>query len=257
MLSSPKNPKIQRIVRLQSQTRMRKKERVFVIEGVRLAEEALNVNWQPELVLHTDALTERGRKVIQEFQARGVVIQAVTSQVMNTASDTQSPQGVLAVLPIPNRDIPPNSNFLVIADGLRDPGNLGTILRTALAAGVEGVLLPPGTVDPYAPKIIRSAMGAHFHLPIINCSWEKIRKLTESLQVYIAEADAEQSCYDADFSKPLALIIGSEADGTGGEAHSLATASVKIPMPGYAESLNAAVAGAILMFEVSRQRQQV
>ncbi len=255
MLTSPKNPKIQRIVRLQSQARVRRREGVFVIEGVRLAEEALSAGWQPEFVLYTDDLAARGGGVIREFQARGVVVFSVTPQVMNTITDTQTPQGVLAVLPIPNRDLPSNLSFLIIPDGVRDPGNLGTLLRTALAAGVEAVLLPPGTVDPYAPKIVRAAMGAHFHLPILTCSWDEIRKLTDSLQVYLAKADAGQSCYDADFSEPLALIIGGEADGPGPQAHTFATASVKIPMPGCTESLNAAVAGAILMFEVTRQRK--
>ncbi|MBG7610516.1 MAG: RNA methyltransferase, partial [Anaerolineae bacterium] len=241
MLTSPKNPKIQRIVRLQSQARFRRKEQVFVIEGVRLAEEALYAGYQPELVLHTENLSERGHQVIERFQSRGVHIQAVTPHVMKNASDTQSPQGILAVLPISERAIPSELNFILIADGLRDPGNLGTLLRTALAAGVQLVLLPPGTVDPFAPKTVRAAMGAHFHLPVINCSWGDISKLTDPLQIFLANAHAELSYYSVDFSNPLALIIGSEADGTGSEANSLKTTRVKIPMPGYAESLNAAV----------------
>lgn len=255
MLTSPKNSKIQRIVRLQSQARTRRKESAFIVEGVRLAEEAFNAGWQPELVLYCDDLSSRGQQLVQGFQARGVEVFAVSPQVMRTASDTQTPQGILTVLSIPKSTGPTAFNFVVIPDEVRDPGNLGTILRTALAAGVDAVLLPPGTVDPYAPKVVRAAMGAHFHLPIIALSWDEINTMTETLNIYLADASAERSCYDADFSKPLAIIIGGEADGAGSQARTLAATSVKIPMPGQAESLNAAVAGAILMFEVARQRQ--
>jgi TrmH family RNA methyltransferase len=207
MLTSPKNPKIQRIVRLQSQARIRRKEQVFVIEGVRLAEEALHVGYQPELVLHTENLSERGHQVIEKYQSRGVRIQAVTPQVMKNASDTQSPQGILAVLPISEKAIPSDLNFILIADGLRDPGNLGTLLRTALAAGVQLVLLSPGTVDPFAPKTVRAAMGAHFHLPVINCSWGDIRKLTDPFQIFLAKAHAERSCYSVDFTDRLSITV--------------------------------------------------
>ena len=256
MLTSPKNPKIQRITRLQTQARTRRKEGAFVIEGVRLAEEAFQAGWQPELVLYSDQLSSRGQQLVSRFQARGVEVFAVSSQVMRAASDTQTPQGILAVLQIPDMAVPAPLNFIFIPDGIRDPGNLGTLLRTALAAGVDAVLLPPGTVDPYAPKVVRSAMGAHFHLPILARSWDQIRIITASLHTYLADAGAKLSCFDADFSVPLALIIGGEADGAGSEAHTLEAASVKIPMTGSTESLNVAAAGAVLMFEVARQRQQ-
>jgi len=255
MLTSPKNPKIQRIIRLQAQARTRRVEGAFIVEGVRLTEEAFHAGWQPDLVLYCDQLSSRGQQLVSGFQARGVEVLAVSSQVMRAASDTHTPQGILSVLAIPECTVPARLNFVFIPDGVRDPGNLGTMLRTALAAGVEAVLLPPGTVDAYAPKVVRSAMGAHFHLPIFNRSWDEISKITESLHIYLAGAGAELSCYDADFSVPLALIIGGEADGAGSEARNLAAAAVKIPIPGPTESLNAAAAGAVLMFEVTRQRQ--
>jgi len=254
MLTSPKNPKIQRIIRLQAQARTRRKEGAFVVEGVRLTEEAFQAGWQPELVLYSDDLSSRGHQLVRGFRWRGVEVAAVSSQVMRAASDTQTPQGILTVLPIPEVSVPTLLKFVFIPDGVRDPGNLGTMLRTAQAAGVEAVLLPPGTVDPHAPKVVRSAVGAHFHLPITACSWDEIRTLTAPLQIYLAAAGAELSCYDADFSVPLALIIGGEAEGAGSEARNLANSSVNIPMPGPTESLNAAAAAAVLMFEVTRQR---
>lgn len=255
MLTSPKNPKIQRISRLQTQARTRRSERAFVVEGVRLTEEAFQAGWHPELVLYSDKLSGRGQQLITGFQDRGVEVVEVSSQVMRAASVTHTPQGILAVLPIPENAVPDPLNFVFIPDRVRDPGNLGTMLRTALAGGVQAVVLPPGTVDPYAPKVVRSAMGAHFHLPILTSSWDQIRTMTASLQVYLAAADAALSCYDADFSVPLALIIGGEAAGAGDQARTLPGTSVHIPMLGPTESLNAAAAGAVLIFEVNRQRR--
>ncbi len=256
MLTSAKNPRIQRIQKLQRSARFRRAEGVFVIEGLRLAEEAWLAGCQPELVIHTEALSPRAQQILAGWRDGGVELLPVTPQVLSVVSDTQTPQGLLAVLPIRSLPIPAQAGFLLIADELRDPGNLGTILRTALAAGVEAALLPPGTVDVFSPKVVRSAMGAHFRLPIHLSPWDEIQRLVESLSltVYLADASGGQSLYNSDFAAPLALIIGGEAAGAGSQASKLATRRVHIPMPGKAESLNAAMAAAVLLFEVVRQR---
>jgi TrmH family RNA methyltransferase len=147
-------------------------------------------------------------------------------------------------------------DFVFIPDAVRDPGNLGTMLRTAAAAGVGAVFLPPGVVDPFAPKVVRAAMGAHFRVPVYPLSWEEIHNHLNAyaLRVYLAAAGAGQVYTQADFRSPLALIIGGEAEGAGQQARQLAAEYVHIPMSGDVESLNAAIAGAILMFEVVRQR---
>ena len=172
-----------------------------------------------------------------------------------TVSETKNSQGILAVLdhyPLP---IPDNLSFTLILDSIRDPGNLGTLLRTATAAGAQAVFLPPETTDAFAPKVVRAGMGAHFHLPIWSLSWDEIHTRLAGLNVYLAEMDGPVSCWQADFRSPLALIIGGEADGASEHGRRLANRLVSIPMPGKAESLNAAMAGAILMFEVVRQRK--
>ena len=167
MLTSNKNPHIQRIRKLQSSARARRKEGVFIVEGVRLAEEALASGWQPDTVLFTDDLKDLGQRVVDGFREMGVEVLTVASHVMQAASDTQTPQGILAVLRIPQWELPLAPTFVLIPDEIRDPGNLGTLLRTALAAGVEAVVLPPGNVDAFSPKVVRAGMGAHFKLPII------------------------------------------------------------------------------------------
>jgi TrmH family RNA methyltransferase len=176
--------------------------------------------------------------------------------VLRAASDTQAPQGLLVVLPTRSRPIPPRPDFLLIADAVRDPGNLGTMLRTAAAAGVEGFLLPPGAVDPFSPKVVRAGMGAHFRLPVHALEWEEIDQLLQrtALQVFLAAAGRGLAYTQADFRQPLALIVGGEAEGAGDQSRSLSGAQVHIPMPGGMESLNAAVAAAVLLFEVVRQR---
>ena len=254
MLTSPKNPRIQQIRKLQNSAHTRRDVGLFVIEGVRLAEEALIAQWQPELVLFTDDLGDRGQQIVDSYRQRGAEVLSVASQVMQAASDTQTPQGILVVLPLPQWKLPAPLTFVLIPDGLRDPGNLGTLLRTALAAGVEAVVLPSGSVDAFAPKVVRAGMGAHFKLPILSMDWETLGPRLTGLNIFVADSSGGTPHYQADFVAPLAIIIGGEAEGAGNQAQKLATSHIHIPMPGDAESLNAAIAGAILMFEVVRQR---
>jgi RNA methyltransferase, TrmH family len=255
MLTSIKNPRIHHIRKLQTNARTRKKESLFVVEGVRLVEEAFKTKWQPELVIYTADVGPRGEEILAGFRDQNIETVPVAAHVMQAASDTETPQGILAVIPMRSLEIPTPLTFVVIPDGVRDPGNLGTILRTALAAGVEAIFLPPESVDPYAPKVLRGGMGAHFRLPIIRMAWKDMGVRLTGMPLYLADSAEGQSIYKSDFVAPTSLIIGGEAAGAGDSAKQLATHRVHIPMPGQAESLNAAVAASIFMFEVVRQRQ--
>jgi TrmH family RNA methyltransferase len=258
MITSVHNPKIQAVRKLQTQAKVRHEQHVFVIEGVRLSEEALQGAWEAQLVLYTDALDERGRAIVDRFSARGTPAEQVSGVVMEAISETETPQGLLVVLTQHTLPLPNEPHFLLILDGVRDPGNLGTILRTAGAAGVQAACLAPGCADPWSPKVLRAGMGAHFHLPIYSFGWQDIRstlKLSSNkLQVYLADSSEGISYTRVDFRLPLALIVGGEAAGVGNEAISLVDMKVHIPMPGGSESLNAAIAASILLFEVVRQR---
>jgi RNA methyltransferase, TrmH family len=259
MITSIHNPKIQSVRKLQAQAKVRREAQAFVIEGVRLAEEALQGAWQAQLVLFTDALDERGKVVLEGFSARGTSIEQVNQAVMQAVSETETPQGLLVVLAQQTLPIPKHLNFLLILDGVRDPGNLGTVLRTAEAAGVQAVLLAARCVDAWSPKVLRSGMGAHFRLPIHNLSWQDIRHSLKqeagNLKVFLADSAGGSIYTQADFRPPLALILGGEAAGAGSEANSLTDEKVHIAMPGASESLNVAIAAGILLFEVVRQRQ--
>lgn len=260
MITSTHNPTVQWVRKLQQQARLRASEGVFVIEGVRLVEDALQAGWQPALVLYTPDLSSRGQAVLQRISPSSV--EQVSPAVMNSVSDTQSPQGILAVIRQKSLPLPPSLDFVLLLDALRDPGNLGTILRTAAAAGVQGVILAPGCADPFAPKVLRAAMGAHFRLPIVALEWEDIRSCFRSgiiqpgMRIYLSDAQGDIPYTQADFCLPTALIIGGEAEGAGMDASHLAEQRIFIPMAAGVESLNAAIAAAILMFEVVRQRSQ-
>jgi TrmH family RNA methyltransferase len=256
MITSTSNPKIKTIRHLQSRGKARREENSYVIEGIRLVEEALQQGLRPALLIYTNSLDERGKQLLEAFQKQNIQVDLVSDQVFQAASDTETPQGILAVMPIPSHTDQNPADFMVIADQIRDPGNLGTILRSALAAGADRVLLPPGTVDPYSPKVVRSGMGAHFQLSIQEMDWAQIREATTGMQVLCAGMERGVPIWEADLTPPTAVIIGSEAHGPGDQARSLTDSWIQIPMPGGAESLNAAVAAGVILFEVVRQRSQ-
>jgi TrmH family RNA methyltransferase len=257
MLTSRKNPRIQHIRKLQTSARTRRADQLFIVEGIRLVEEVFHSGLIPEAVFCTEDITSRGQKIITGFKNSGVEVTLISPHVMQAASDTKSPQGILVLMPVLQLPIPKDLDFMVILDGIRDPGNLGTILRTAHAASAGVVLIPPGTADPFAPKVVRAAMGAHFGLPIYQMDWEKIRDISKSynLNHYLADSSGGQPYECSDFRTPLALIIGGEASGAGREAEGLASTRIHINMPGEVESLNVAAAAAVLMFEIVRQRK--
>lgn len=253
MITSNQNSKIKLVRALLGRSKERREAGAFVAEGVRLVEEAAKTNWNFRFVLFDETLSERGKLQAENLKSRGVDVEEVSASVMKSISETEAPQGILAVLEFTNLPIPQSTNFILIPDQIRDPGNLGTLLRSAAASGVQAVLLPPETTDAFAPKVLRSGMGAHFRLSIHSMSWEEIGKAVTGLQVYVADMEG-QPCWETDLCNPVGLIIGSEAEGASESARKLTNGKISIPMSGEIESLNAGVAGSVLMFEVMRQR---
>jgi len=234
----------------------RREANAFVLEGVRLVEEAVNAGWKFQFALYSEGLSERGSILLNRLKAKNIEVDEVAGDLLQKLSDTETPQGILGVLEFTPLLIPEHLDFILIPDQIRDPGNLGTLLRSATATGVQAVLLPPETTDAFAPKVLRAGMGAHFHMPIQSLKWEEIKAQTKSMDIYIADMNGT-SCWETDLRKPLALVVGGEAEGASDEARRLANGKICIPMAGNVESLNAGVAGSILMFEVIRQRTTV
>jgi len=259
LITSAQNPKLKLVRALLGRAKERREAGAFVAEGVRLVEEAVNGNWGFQFVLYDETLSGRGLSLVENLKSKGVDCEMLASNLMKSLSDTESSQGILAVLPMTELPITnlPITNFILIPDQIRDPGNLGTLIRSAAAAGVQAVLLPPETTDAFAPKVVRAGMGAHFRLPIRAMTWEEIQRISESasqrMDVVLADMDGV-SCWDTDLRGPLMLVVGSEAEGASESARRLATQKISIPMSGKVESLNAGVAGSVLMFEVMRQR---
>jgi TrmH family RNA methyltransferase len=259
IITSPHNERVKLVRALQHHAKTRRQERRIALEGVRLVGDALAAGARPDFVLYTAEAVEVGKpgaSLLATLQTADVPALEVTPALMAHAADTQTPQGVIAVLPMPEVPLPDAITLMLILDGVADPGNLGTILRAAAAAGADGVWLAPGGVDPYNPKALRSGMGAHFRVPIIMAGWPGIATACAGLAVYIADADGARTHDAVDWCAPSAVIIGGEAHGTADAAGSLARERIAIPMANAAESLNAAIAAAVLLFEARRQRSQ-
>ncbi|MGB9736875.1 TrmH family RNA methyltransferase [Chloroflexus sp.] len=245
---------MKRLRALADTTRLRRRERSFVIEGVRLVSDALAAGAHLQVVLYAPdqlATTAAGATLLAQLQDLPRCFPA-TPAVVAAAADTEQPQGVVAAVAWP--DLPPRPGLRLILDEIQDPGNVGTLLRSAAAAGVGLVICAPGTADPFSPKVARAAMGAHFIVPLRLLPWDDIATELAGYTVYAADSAAQQPYYTVDWRQPAALIIGNEAHGVSTAARTLAHSTITIPMAGPIESLNAGVAGSIILFEALRQQ---
>jgi TrmH family RNA methyltransferase len=230
-------------------------EGAFVVEGLRAVRDALESGAIPRLVLlrQGDESPAAGLAI-----PAGVRVRIVERRVFDRLSELQTPQGILAVFPFPEPKAATGdaAPLALILDRLRDPGNLGTLLRAAAGAGASAVYLTPESVDPWNPKVVRAGMGAHFRLPIAPLDPQTLAELQARLpRRVVASAEAAQP-YDAiDWTGPAALVVGGEAEGVGPELREWASDEVGIPLAHGVESLNAAVAGSVILFEAARQRR--
>lgn len=257
MITSLSNERVRLVRALQSQRKAREREQALVVEGVRMAEEIVRARQPVRLVFHDAALSPHLRALLNQMARLGAEIEEVTPGVMKACSEDTTPPGILAVLPSVSLPIPEVVQWALVADGITNPGNLGSLLRCAEAFGVQVVFLPPGTADPFSPKVLRGAMGAHFRLPLASVTWAELKDRLRDLRVFVAEAHRGAPCDQVDWRGRVALILGGETSGPGDQARSLATQAVRIPVRGEAESLNVAVACGILLFEAARLRGEL
>ena len=251
MITSLQNERVKLAHALQTQAKTRRKEGRIALEGARLLADAVERGGvRPDFAL---VAADVDSALIDRLTAAGAAVLPVSDEIMRHVSATEEPPGVVAVFPLPDAPLPAPPPRALILDAIRDPGNLGTMLRTAAAANVQAVLLAPGCVDAYNPKVLRAGMGAHFRLAVVEQSWDEIEQATTGATVYLADMTGDAAYDQADWLRPWALIIGSEAHGASEGALTLARQRVTIPMTPGAESLNAAVAAGILLFEARRQ----
>lgn len=254
MITSAQNPKL-KLARALQKRREREREGKLFIEGVRLVQDALAAGIAPDLLFYTPAATENVESVAM-IQAWESVAWELSPDLMAGISETVTPQGIAAIVPLPRLAWAEQPTLLVIADQVRDPGNLGTLLRSAAGAGADGIILPGGTVDVWSEKVLRAGMGAHFRIPIREgLAWDEVLPLIEGLPVYVAEANGTLTYDEVDWRQVGVLLVGGEADGASVAGRLRADTTIRIPMVNGVESLNAGVAGSIILFEAARQRR--
>lgn len=221
--------------------------------------EAVGASW-PLIVALYDPDRAGGDGELASLVAKIPTAVEASPKVIKHAGDTATPQGILAAAKMAgfSARVDPADPIVLVMDGIGDPGNAGTLLRSALGAGVRSVLASRGNVDLFAPKVVRGGMGAHFHLELgVDLSWEEIgASLGQGRAVVVADARAQPPYYRFDWRRPSALVVGGEAHGPSDEALRQATARVSIPLAAGVESLNAAVAGSVILFEAKRQREE-
>ena len=262
MITSSSNTIIKEIKSLH-----RKKDRwaknSFFVEGIRGVEDCIKSGIRVEYLVYSDMLlsTNGGQQLLEEISYKDYKIYYISDKLFKEVSDTEKPQGILAVVKLHLKNIKEalleKNNFLVLLDRIQDPGNLGTIIRTADAFGANGVIVTEGCVDVFNPKTIRSTMGSIFHVPIIyyGCIKEAIRDLKAyNIKIITTSLAAKKYSYEIDFNTSFSLVIGNEASGVSEEVIEASDSLIKIPMTGQAESLNAAIASSVIMYEALRQK---
>lgn len=259
-VSSPRNPRVQRVRKLHRRS-FRTAESAFLVEGPVPVLEGLRAGLAlQEVFVDPDAPEAPEVREAARF-ARVPVVEASRS-VMEAASGTATPQGILAVAEMPPHDlevVPERATLVLVLAGVADPGNAGTLLRSAVAAACDAVIFLEGSVDPFGPKTVRASAGAVLHTRVVrDAAWSGCRALLQDrgLRTVGSAARARVPLDEADLRGPAALVVGNEAAGLGPELLEDLDEVISIPMPGPVESLNAAVAGSILLFEAVRQRRR-
>lgn len=238
------------------QKKFRREQQAFLVEGLRSVEEAVEYG-EVKTIFFVPTEDARTKAVLEKAQAKGIELSATKEGYMVQMADTATPQGIMAVCALPNRKLTEVFNtgkMVLVVDRVQDPGNLGTLLRTADAAGLGGVVCPTGTVDAYMPKVVRSAMGALFHVPVVtDVTEEEFLAATAQYgyQTVATAMEGGESVFDTRLPAKSAIILGNEANGVSEELLRSATRRVFIPMQGRAESLNVAMAAAVIIFELN------
>ncbi|MDF2882052.1 MAG: methyltransferase [Clostridiaceae bacterium] len=229
----------------------------FIIEGFRFTEEALKSDFHVETILVSETSRDKWNSYDFESKVKSTTrVYWISNSVMKYLSDTETPQGVLAVVEMKENKTSFEEGFYVLADKIQDPGNLGTIIRTAHACGALGVLLTKGTVDVYNNKTLRSTMGSIFNVPVIEDEdLQLLNSLRENgFKLIVSALDADINFYDINLKGRYIIAVGNEGNGISSEIMQIGDIKAKLPMPGNAESLNAAVAISVMMYEAVRQK---
>lgn len=260
VITSSNNPQIKNLALLQKKAKARNEQGLFVIEGIKMFEEARDAGVLVRTYMSESFYNERLSN--PEF-FNGLTYEIVSDSLFNQITDTKTPQGILGTVKKPSYPLEnilkTEDAFLLLLEDIRDPGNLGTIIRTAEGAGVTGIILNKSCADILQPKVVRSTMGSIYRVPYYEAedfTGFLDRLKTEGFILYAAHLSGTLYDTEGSFRGKIGLLIGNEANGLSDEASRMADKLIKIPMAGKVESLNAAIAAAILMYEAARQRRK-
>lgn len=263
-ITSHSNSVCKQVVSLQ-QRKHRKNTGLFVLEGLRGVKDALAAGWVPEYFMVTDGFLHQSdvERLVVDLSEANITGYRVTNPLMKKMAETETPQGLLCVFHQPlydvNKIMHNPEGFWLVLDRIQDPGNLGTLIRSAEAAGVSGVFLTYGSTDPYNAKALRAGTGAVLHLPVMELTQEQSDcqfLLDAGVHMVGAALERGEPYGQVTYQRPLALVIGNEANGIDGTLLKRVDGRVTIPMRGRLQSLNAAIAGSILLFHIAEAVHQ-
>lgn len=258
LITSKDNEIVKNIKKLKEK-KYRDEKKEYIIEGIKLIEEAITENAKIKMIIVCEECLKNEaieQKLLYQIAKYNCIY--VNEKVFTSITDVKNPQGMLAVIEMENGEevINYNDDVIFVLDGIQDPGNLGTILRTIDSAGLSQVIVSKDTVDAYNPKVVRSTMGAIFRVKVIE-SQDIIRTMKNikkhKYEILVTSLEATDNIYDIDYTKKM-IVIGNEANGVSQAVLDIADEKIKIPMLGKTESLNAAVATSIIAYEYVRRK---
>jgi len=244
-------------IRKLKEKRYRVSSNMFLVEGFRFVQEALDSGFEVvSIFISATGEPKYENSNMKIKQSENTKVYIISDSLFKSICDTDNPQGIIAVLKDKPVEIKYDHGFYMLADKIQDPGNMGTIIRTAHAAGALGVLITKGTVDIYNEKTLRATMGSIFKIPVIyDDDLSLVKKLRDGgFKLVASSLDTDKNFYDVDLKGKIIISVGNEGNGISAEIYNISDLKIKIPMPGGAESLNAAVAASIMMYEVVRQK---
>lgn len=259
MITSTQNPKVKKITQLLKQSKTRKKEGLFVVEGKKMVNE-IPADQLKEILI-SESFLAKEETYIQQAKEKQISLEIVSDSIIKHLTDAVTPQGIIGLVKMTSTTLDKlltDNPLIIILENIQDPGNLGTIIRTADAAGASGILLSTGCVDLYNPKVVRSTMGSLFRVPILkdrNIANDITYLQSQAIHILATHLQGSQNIYTCDLTKGLGILVGNEGNGLTDQTTALANQRILIPMIGNAESLNAGIATSIIIYETLRQRK--
>lgn len=253
-IESKSNSLFKDLKKLKDKKKYREEKKQYIIEGFRFVKEAIKANVCLESIIITEGFYSKEKDFIDSINEQGLKIIIMSKILLNELCDTENPQGIIAVVHI-NDKVLKEGNTVILVDKVQDPGNMGTIIRTAHAVGARGIITTKGTVDIYNDKVLRSSMGSIFYVSVIeDYDLQIVKNLKEEgYRLLVSSLQGENNFFEENLRGDVIIAVGNEGNGVSDEIYDISDIKVKIPMPGHSESLNVAIATSVMMYEKLRQ----